>query len=586
MRRAVAGLSFLLLGAGVRPTSAQAAERTYVAAGGAAEYVVAMAPRPTRLVGAAALAALERARDAGASAAADAPLADATPATVPTPGADATTWLTGSAPFGLAADKPPPGTGAALAPSPTERIALLRVRRSFRAGAEAASVRVLRLRARYRDGLVVRLNGTEIARRNLAFDAAPQAFAQRTRGPEWETFYIDAQAASLHAGDNLLELEVRPHAARAAPALDFELIGGEQARIVRGPIVQRVGESEATVVFETDAPVTGELRWGTAESSYGARLTTPPGVRHVFYLAGLPRDAAIHYQVATPEGASPDYVFHTAPRAGEPMRFVVYGDVRSGHETHARVLAAVAGEAPDFILTSGDMVLRGTDEADWQRYFEIAGAVLARYCVYPAIGNHDAGAAAGTRHLEDIFALPPAPLDRPLGAAWYSFDVADVHVVMLDSNRYDDDAQLAWLDADLAAARARHVRAIFAVCHHGPWSRGLHLGNDLAREKYVPVLEKHRVAVIFSGHDHFYQRGRVGGLTYVVSGGGGAALYQPRCGVPGKKACRGPGSKDGMQAIVSEYHYVLVEVLRDEVQLCPRRPDGTAIEACVSVKLR
>jgi hypothetical protein len=487
----------------------------------------------------------------------------------------------GLAPFGLAAEKPPPPT--VLVPSAAERVAVLRVRRSFRAGAEAARVRVLRLRVRYRDGLVVWLNGTEIARRNLAADAAPTAFAQRTRGPEWETFYVDASAAPLHAGNNLLEVEVRPHASRAAPSLDLELVGAESPRIVRGPIVQRVGDTSATVVFETDAPVRGELRWGGADSSYTTRLASPLGLRHVFALRDLPRDAAVHYQVATPEGASADFIFHTAPPAGQPLRFVVYGDVRSGHDVHARVLAAVLGEAPDFVLTSGDMVLRGSDEADWQRYFELAGALLARICVYPAIGNHDAS-PPGTRRLEDIFALPPAPPDRPEGAAWYSFDVADVHLVMLDSNRYDDDAQLAWLDADLAAARARGVRAIFAVCHHGPYSRGLHLGNDVAREKYVPVLEKYRVAVIFSGHDHLYQRGRVGALTYVVSGGGGAELYKPRCGVPGKKPC--PGPRDGMQAIVSEYHYVVVEVLRDEARLCPRRPDGTPIEECVSVPLR
>jgi hypothetical protein len=584
MRPRVAGLvSFALcLAAGVWTGRAFAAETTYIAAGSDATYALGLAPRTTRLVGQAALAALEDARRGGAAGGAD-PDADPTPsgAEASPDAAGALTWLTGLAPFGPATEKPPPMT--TLLPTSTERIAVLRLRRSFRAGAEASRVRVLRLRVRYRDAIVARLNGVEIARRNLAGDAAPAGFAQRARGPEWETFYIDAQAAPLRVGDNLLELEVRPHAARAAPSLDLELIGAEAPRIVRGPIVQRVGATSATIVFETDAPVTGELRWGTAESSYTTRMGSALGLRHVFSLDDLPRDAAVHYQVATSEGASADFTFHTAPAPGQPVRFVVYGDVRSGHETHARVLAAIADEAPDFVLTSGDMVLRGSDEADWQRYFELAGALLARICVYPAIGNHDA-TPPGVRRLEDIFALPPAPEGRPEGAAWYGFDVADVHVAMLDSNRYDDAAQLAWLDADLAAARARGVRAIFAVCHHGPYSRGLHLGNDVAREKYVPVLEKYGTAVIFSGHDHLYQRGRVGNLTYVVSGGGGAELYKPRCGVPGKKAC--PGPRDGMQAIASEYHYVLVEVLRDEARLCPKRPDGTPIEACVSVKLR
>jgi 3',5'-cyclic AMP phosphodiesterase CpdA len=157
--------------------------------------------------------------------------------------------------------------------------------------------------------------------------------------------------------------------------------------------------------------------------------------------------------------------------------------------------------------------------------------------------------------------------------------------VSLDSNRYDDDRQLAWVESDLAAARARGARALFAAAHHGPFSRGPHGGEPIAAQRYVPALERAGVAVFFSGHDHLYERGQAGRLAYVVSGGGGAPLYQPRCGVSGKRSCRGEDGKWGKTLVVA-YHYVLVEVFRDLVRLCPRRPDGTPIEECVTIDRR
>ena len=280
----------------------------------------------------------------------------------------------------------------------------------------------------------------------------------------------------------------------------------------------------------------------------------------------------------------PEAAFHTVPRPEEPIRFVVYGDVRSGHAAHAELVEAILDEAPDFVVSTGDMVLSGSDEGDWQRFFQVAAGLLARIPTYPVIGNHDVGTAGDQHHLrrfEDIFALWPGPADRPDGAAWYGFDVGAVHFVMLDSNRYHDERQLAWLEADLAAARAAGARAIFAATHHGPYARGPHGGSAVAAERYVPLLARAGVAALFSGHDHFYQRGRVGGLTYVVFGGGGAPLYQPRCGVAGKRACR----KDGAQLVTAEHHHVALEVHHDYVKMCPRRPDGTLVEECTTLSL-
>jgi hypothetical protein len=126
------------------------------------------------------------------------------------------------------------------------------------------------------------------------------------------------------------------------------------------------------------------------------------------------------------------------------------------------------------------------------------------------------------------------------------------------------------------------VRAILAFTHAGPYSRGVHLGDATAAETYVPILAAHGVNLLFSGHDHIYQRGKAGGLDYVVTGGGGAPLYRIRCGAGTRRRCP---REDGAQKVVSEHHYLLLTVYAEHMTLCPRRPDKTAIETCVTYAL-
>jgi hypothetical protein len=114
------------------------------------------------------------------------------------------------------------------------------------------------------------------------------------------------------------------------------------------------------------------------------------------------------------------------------------------------------------------------------------------------------------------------------------------------------------------------------MTHDGPAAR-LHGGNAIARARYVPILARHRVDLLISGHDHIYQRGQMGGIRYVVSGGGGAPLYGIRCGIAGRPKC---AIDDGMLHVAREYHYGVITIGRD-LEFCPRRPDGTLLEKCI-----
>ncbi len=467
------------------------------------------------------------------------------------------------------------GKGALAPTVKGARIASMFALTTFVLGPEHRGLRVIEIRVRYRDGCAVWLNGAEVARRSLDGDAV--ALAHRPHGPEWETFYVPVAPGLLRLGDNVLAVEVHPSGRSSAPELAADVIGRRELGLLRGPIVTELGSTSATISIETDGSVDAVLEWGTG-SVLDRRIASAPGRVHRFQLGGLTPRTKISYRVHAGASQTETFAFQTAPNPGDVVRVGVYGDVRGGHDTHRRLVEQMLGEGLDLVAVTGDMVMRGTDAGDWQKFFAVARELLAQVRYVPAIGNHDLGWGVVD---PDVFALPAGPAGRPDHVYWFSVDLADVHLVFLDSNAYEAREQEQWLDVDLAAARQKGARAIIALTHDGPFSRGLHRGNQLARERYVPILAKYQVDLVIAGHDHLYQRGEAGGIRYVVSGGGGAPLYKPTCGVARKPKC----PEDGMKKLAIEHHYIVLTLDKESLELCPRRTDGTLLEKCTRYRL-
>jgi hypothetical protein len=473
------------------------------------------------------------------------------------------------------------GTATSIGdPAENERIAAAFGVTTFSLASGDQGLEVLELKLKYEDGVAVWLNGLEIVRRGLPRGGST-TLATRQHGPEWETFYVPVGPGLLRAGPNTLAVEVHPSGRRDAPKLAAVLAARRDRGIVRGPIIAALDTTTATIAVETDAGIEATLEWGTT-SALGQSRTGAAGRRHRFELAGLPANADVHYRVSAGASRSQVHVFHTLPPAGATVRIGVYGDVRGGHATHRKIVGQMLREGLDLVGVTGDMVLHGADDADWQRFFAVTRELLAQVPYLPAVGNHDVGWGGAAANADDIFALPRGPAGRPLGTYWYSRDIAGVHLVFLDSNSYERADQETWLEADLAAARANKARAIIVFTHDGPYARGYHGGSPIARDRYVPILLAHRVDLVLSGHDHIYQRGDVKGLRYIVTGGGGASLYGIRCGVSGRPKC---AVDDGMIAIAREHHYLVLTIAR-EIEVCPRRPDGTLLERCIRLATR
>jgi hypothetical protein len=91
-----------------------------------------------------------------------------------------------------------------------------------------------------------------------------------------------------------------------------------------------------------------------------------------------------------------------------------------------------------------------------------------------------------------------------------------------------------------------------------------HGSNDDA-DPVAQVATRPHVAALFSGHNHWYERGVRNGLTYIVSGGGWAPL-------------QATGTIDSTQATFAQNHYVMVDVLGTDVHLTAKTAQGAVLD--------
>jgi hypothetical protein len=219
---------------------------------------------------------------------------------------------------------------------------------------------------------------------------------------------------------------------------------------------------------------------------------------------------------AAPDPAGPPATTVPAPAGRVRAGLVAFGDFGGGPAQPAVARAMerwAARHRVDALVTTGDNVYhRGEPERFAAQLDEPYRALRRRRPMWATLGNHDVVDGHGPAQLRHL-GLPDLPYARSLPG---------LELLFLDANRVDA-AQAVWLE-DRLAAPGPALRAV--VFHQPAWSCSRHDSHRRVVELWVPVIERHRVALVLNGHDHNYQRFvSAGGVTYVVTGGGGRSLY-------------------------------------------------------------
>jgi acid phosphatase type 7 len=331
-----------------------------------------------------------------------------------------------------------------------------------------------------------------------------------------------------------------------------------EEKLVGGPYVVNVGQRSATVAWVVE---TGQVSLGTAP---GQGEKTAPVLRsEKVSFTGLEPGKTYYYDALSRDEGKGS--FRTAPNGPAAFQFVVYGDTRTRHDMHRKVIAAIVKYAsPEFVLHTGDLVADGADSAQWPVFFDIERELLRKAAFFPSLGNHERNDA---QYYEFFSVSTP----------YYSFNWGTAHFIVLNSDIGNvSNSEIArdsfwteqtrWLEEDLKKSQAADFR--FVIAHHPPLTAvARRQGENPHMTALIPMFEKYKLTAGFFGHDHNYQHYLKNGVHYFITGGGGAPLYdvdKPPEGIT--------------KMVESTEHFVVVKVEGKTARVEALRLDGRTLE--------
>ncbi len=271
-------------------------------------------------------------------------------------------------------------------------------------------------------------------------------------------------------------------------------------------------------------------------------------------LGGLQADTTYLY-AAVHEGAAPEFgTFRTAPRGRVPFTFTSFGD--QGTPTLGRrylpspgvtvpnppylndnLGSPAAGDTtlgverlrPLFHLLNGDLCYANLADdrvRTWWDFWENNSRSARNRPWMPCAGNHEnemGNGPIGYQAYQTYFSLPRAINQTELTyGLWYAFTAGSVRVISIANDDvcyqdsgdsyvrgYSKGAQKAWLEHELAAARADSNIDWIVVCMHQVAISTVDKfnGADLGiRQEWTPLFDKYGVDLVVCGHEHHYER--------------------------------------------------------------------------------
>jgi predicted phosphodiesterase len=235
------------------------------------------------------------------------------------------------------------------------------------------------------------------------------------------------------------------------------------------------------------------------------------------------------------------------PNRTGSLKFVAMGDNGTGDQPQYDIglqMAAARSRFPfDLVIMLGDNMYGGQSPNDFVKKFEqpYAPLLAAGVKFQASLGNHDRPENVSYKNF------------NMNGQRYYTFARGNVRFFALDSTQMDQK-QVEWLDGALGDAREDWKICYF---HHPLYSNANRHGASVdLRVLLEPIFVRRGVDVVFSGHDHVYERIKPQkGIYYFVSGSAGQL----------RKGNMRPNPAETAAFFDQEQSFMLVEIAGDEM---------------------
>jgi predicted phosphodiesterase len=201
------------------------------------------------------------------------------------------------------------------------------------------------------------------------------------------------------------------------------------------------------------------------------------------------------------------------PNKNGSLKFVAMGDNGTGDEPQyeiGRQMVTARSRFPfDLVIMLGDNMYGGQSPSDFVKKFEqpYAPLLAAGVKFQASLGNHDRPENVNYKYY------------NMNGQRYYTFARGNVRFFALDSTQMDQ-RQVQWVDGALGDAKEDWKICYF---HHPLYSNAARHGSSVdLRVLLEPIFVRRGVNVVFTGHDHVYERVKPQkGIYYFVSGSAG-----------------------------------------------------------------
>jgi predicted phosphodiesterase len=341
----------------------------------------------------------------------------------------------------------------------------------------------------------------------------------------------------------------------------------DNAILIGGPMVQMGntdGFTSIVIAWRTRDKSDSRVDYGESASYGRSVIIRELRDHHAVLLPNLQPNKQYHYQITSNNKVLASAVFWSGKVNDTPFKFAVFGDSGSGKLPQYLVAQQVERQGIDFILHTGDVVYpKGEDKNYPAQFYLPYKSLIARVPLFPAMGNHDIKTANGQPWLNN-FVLPGEE-------RFYSFSYGNAFFVALDSD-YINLNSARWLEAQLTRTDKPWK---FIFFHKPPFSNHKkRYGSADAIRLWLPLFERYKVAVVFSGHDHMYTRFEpTNGVHYIVEGLGGSSFQKIN-----------PHAKGVVFTNNTEHGFGLVEVAGDKLSFQHITANGTVLDGFTLTK--